>query len=134
MTNCLNRIGVAVVWLTDRDVRRGDEVRIAGRTTELTQAVVDAYRAGDYARGVELAERALALARAEFGETHPATLASLDSLAFESLEMDHRPVEEALRGSEVAMKIADPVRRHDQVFRIRDRWGHGRAVFSLAVP
>jgi hypothetical protein len=39
----------------------------------------------------------------------------------ESLEIDHRPVEEALRGSEVAMKIADPVRRHDQVFRVRDR-------------
>jgi hypothetical protein len=91
VTDCLNRIGVAVVWLTDRDVRRGDEVRIAGRTTELTQAV-------------------------------------------ESLEMDHRPVEEALRGSEVAMKIADPVRRHDQVFRIRDRCGHGRAAFGLAVP
>jgi translation initiation factor IF-2 len=75
VTDYLNRIGVAVIWLTDGDVRRGDQVRIAGRTTELTQAV-------------------------------------------ESLEIDHRPVEEALRGSEVAMKIADPVRRHDQVFRI----------------
>jgi hypothetical protein len=78
VTDYLNRIGVAVIWLTDGDVRRGDQVRIAGRTTELTQAV-------------------------------------------ESLEIDHRPVEEALRGSEVAMKIGDPVRRHDQVFRIRDR-------------
>jgi hypothetical protein len=74
----VNPIGVAVIWLTDGDVRRGDQVRIAGRTTELSQAV-------------------------------------------ESLEIDHRPVEGALRGSEVAMKIADPVRRHDQVFRVRDR-------------
>jgi hypothetical protein len=78
VTDYLKRIGVAVISLTDGDVRRGDQVRIAGRTTELTQAV-------------------------------------------ESLEIDHRPVEEALRGSEVAMKIADPVRRHDQVFRVRDR-------------
>lgn len=78
VTDYVNPIGVAVIWLTDGDVGRGDQVRIAGRTTELTQAV-------------------------------------------ESLEIDHRPVEEALRGSEVAMKIADPVRRHDQVFRIRDR-------------
>jgi hypothetical protein len=88
VTDYLNRIAVTVIGLTDRDVRRGDEVRIAGRTTELTQAV----------------------------------------------EIDHRPVEEALRGSEVAMKIADPVRRHDQVFRIRDRCGHGRAAFGLAAP
>jgi hypothetical protein len=78
VTDYLNRIGVAVIWLTDGDVWRGDQVRIAVRTTELTQAV-------------------------------------------ESLEIDHRPVEEALHGSEVAMKIGDPVRRHDQVFRIRDR-------------
>jgi putative protease len=76
VTDYLNRIGVAVIRLTDGDLRRGDQVRIAGQTTEVVQVV-------------------------------------------ESLQIDHRPVEEALRGSEVAMKIADPVRRHDQVFRVR---------------
>jgi hypothetical protein len=40
--------------------------------------------------------------------------------AVESLEIVHQPVEEALRGSEVGMKVQEPVRRHDQVFRVRD--------------
>ena len=44
------------MWLTDGDVRRGEQVRIAGRTTELSQAV-------------------------------------------ESLEIEHRPVEEACVGA-----------------------------------
>ena len=78
VTDYLNRIGVAVVRLTDGDLRVGDQVRIAGRTTEVVQAV-------------------------------------------ESLQVEHRPVEEAVRGSEVAVKVRGPVRRHDQVFRVRDR-------------
>ena len=77
VTDYLDRAGVAVIQLTDGDLRRGDRVRIAGRRTELTQAV-------------------------------------------ESLQILHQPVEQALRGSEVAMKVTDPVRRHDQVFRVRD--------------
>ena len=85
VTDYLNRIGVAVIRLTDGDLRRGDQVRIAGRTTEVAQVV-------------------------------------------ESLEIEHRPVEEALRGSEVGMKIADPVRRHDQVFRVRE--GAGPSTLS----
>jgi putative protease len=39
VTDYLNRIGVAVVRLTDGDLRVGDEIRITGQTTELTQAV-----------------------------------------------------------------------------------------------
>ncbi|MGH7268256.1 MAG: hypothetical protein ACREMB_25840 [Candidatus Rokuibacteriota bacterium] len=77
VTDYLDRIGVAVLQLTDGDLRLGDRIRIAGRATELTQAV-------------------------------------------ESLQIEHQPVEEALRGSEVAMKVQEPVRRHDQVFRVRD--------------
>jgi hypothetical protein len=80
VTDYLNRIGVAVIRLTDGDLRRGDQVRIAGRPTDVAQAV-------------------------------------------ESLQIEHRPVDEALRGSEVAIKIADPVRRHDQVFRVREGAG-----------
>ena len=80
VTDYLNRIGVVVIHLTDGDLRVGDRIRIAGRTTELMQAV-------------------------------------------ESLQIEHRSVEEALRGSEVAMKVADPVRRHDQVFRIGEGAG-----------
>jgi hypothetical protein len=38
----------------------------------------------------------------------------------ESLQIEHRGVELASRGTEVAMKVQEPVRRHDQVFRVRD--------------
>jgi translation elongation factor EF-Tu-like GTPase len=75
VTNYLDRIGVAVVRLTDGDLRVADEIRIAGRTTELTQAV-------------------------------------------ESLQLAHQAGAQASRGSEVAVKVRQPVRRHDQVFRI----------------
>jgi translation elongation factor EF-Tu-like GTPase len=80
VTDYLNRVGVAVVRLTDGDLRVGDRVRIVGRMTELTQAV-------------------------------------------ESLQIEHRAVEQAASGSEVAMKVSDAVRRHDQIFRIREGAG-----------
>ncbi|MBI4638413.1 MAG: translation elongation factor-like protein [Candidatus Rokubacteria bacterium] len=38
----------------------------------------------------------------------------------ESLEVEHRAVERAQRGSEVALKTRERVRRHDQVFRLGD--------------
>jgi len=60
VTDYLNRIGVAVIRLTDRELRVGDQVRIGGRATELTQTV-------------------------------------------ESLQIEHQPVQEAERGSEVAI-------------------------------
>jgi U32 family peptidase len=77
VTDYLNRVGVAVVRITDGDLRLGDRVKITGRTTELTQTV-------------------------------------------ESLQIAHRRVEHASRGTEVAMKVQGPVRGHDQVFRVRD--------------
>jgi hypothetical protein len=80
VTDYLDRIGVAVIQLTDGDLRVGDRVRITGQTTEVMQAV-------------------------------------------ESLQIEYRPLEKAVRGSEVALKVADPVRRHDQVFRIREGAG-----------
>ena len=39
VTDYLNRVSVAVVRLTDGDLRLGDRVKITGRTTELTQTV-----------------------------------------------------------------------------------------------
>jgi len=39
VTDYLDRIGVAVIHLTDGDLHVGDRVRIAGRATEVTQAV-----------------------------------------------------------------------------------------------
>lgn len=75
VTDYLNRIGVAVIRLTEGRLRKGDRIHIVGRATELTQTV-------------------------------------------ESMQIEHRPVEEAERGSEVAVKVVDPVRRHDQVFRV----------------
>ena len=77
VTDYLNRIGVAVIRLTEGNLRVGDRVRIAGKTSELSQVV-------------------------------------------ESLQIEHQAVQEALRGVEVAMKVQGAVRRHDQVFRIRD--------------
>ena len=77
VTDYLNRVGVAVVRLTDGDLGLGDRVKITGRATELTQTV-------------------------------------------ESLQIEHRAVDQASRGTEVAMKVQGPVRRHDQVFRVRD--------------
>ncbi len=67
VTDYLNRVGVAVVRLTDGDLRLGDRVKITGRTTEF----------------------------------HPD--GGIPS-----------------RGTEVAMKVPEPVRRRDQVFRVRD--------------
>jgi translation elongation factor EF-1alpha len=76
VTDYLDRIGVAVIRLTAGDLHVGDQVRIAGRTGELTQPV-------------------------------------------ESLQVEHRAVDQALRGSEVALKVRERVHRHDAVFLIR---------------
>lgn len=77
VSDYLNRIGVAVIRLTDGNLRVGDRVRIAGKTSEFSQVV-------------------------------------------ESLQIEHEVVREATRGAEVAMKVQETVRRHDQVFRIQD--------------
>jgi translation elongation factor EF-Tu-like GTPase len=77
VTDYLNRIGVAIVRLTDGDLHVGDHVRVAGRMSELTQTV-------------------------------------------ESLEVEHHAVEQALRASEVALKVRGRVRRHDEVLLVRE--------------
>jgi translation initiation factor IF-2 len=77
VTDYLNRIGVAVIRLMDGELRVGDEVRIAGKATELVQTV-------------------------------------------KSLQIEHQAVTHAPQGSEVALKVGDPVHRRDQVYRIRD--------------
>jgi len=38
----------------------------------------------------------------------------------ESLQVEHQAVERADRGTEVAMKVRERVRRHDEVFRVLD--------------
>jgi putative protease len=38
----------------------------------------------------------------------------------DSMQVEHRPVEHAPAGSEVALKVRERVRRHDQVSRVRD--------------
>ena len=38
--------------------------------------------------------------------------------AVESLQVDHKPVERAERGSEVAIKVRERVRRNDEVLRV----------------
>ncbi|MFQ5898277.1 MAG: hypothetical protein ACE5JN_08530 [Candidatus Methylomirabilia bacterium] len=71
------RIGVAVIHLTDGDLRIGDQIRVHGDTTDFTQAV-------------------------------------------ESLQVEHQPVQQAQRGTQVALKVRERVRRRDQVSRIRE--------------
>jgi translation elongation factor EF-Tu-like GTPase len=77
VTDYLNRLGVAIIRLAVGDLHVGDHVRIAGRTTEVTQTV-------------------------------------------ESLQVEHHAVEQALRGSEVALKVPERVRRHDEVLLVRE--------------
>lgn len=38
----------------------------------------------------------------------------------QSLQVEHRPVEQAERGTEVALRVLERVRPHDQVFRLRE--------------
>jgi translation elongation factor EF-1alpha len=38
----------------------------------------------------------------------------------ESLQVEHHTVEQALRGSEVALKVRERVRRHDEVLLVRE--------------
>ncbi|MBI4610812.1 MAG: translation elongation factor-like protein [Candidatus Rokubacteria bacterium] len=40
--------------------------------------------------------------------------------AVESLQVEHQSVDQAQRGSEVALKVRERVRLHDQVFRVRE--------------
>jgi len=77
VTGYYANIGVAVIRLTDGDLRIGDWIRICGRTTDFAQPV-------------------------------------------ESLQIEHGGVERAERGGEVALKVRERVRRHDQVLRVRD--------------
>lgn len=77
VTGYFAHIGVAVVQLTDGELRVGDQIRIRGHTTDFVQPV-------------------------------------------ESLEVDHQAVERAERGNEVALKVRERVRRHDQVLRVQD--------------
>jgi tetratricopeptide (TPR) repeat protein len=50
------------------------------RWRSLNAAVIEAYRAGDFARSAAAAEQALALARQLFGPRHPDTLTSMNNL------------------------------------------------------
>lgn len=38
----------------------------------------------------------------------------------ESLQAEHQPIQRAERGSEVAMKVHERVRQHDQILKIRE--------------
>lgn len=40
-------------------------------------------------------------------------------LTVSSMQVDHQPVEEAPAGSEVAVKLEEPVRRGDAVYRLK---------------
>ena len=71
------KIGVAAIQLTDGALQVGDQIRIHGHTTDLTQKV-------------------------------------------ESLQVEHRTIERAERGSEAALKVRERVRLHDQIFVLRD--------------
>jgi translation elongation factor EF-1alpha len=75
VTDYYTHIGVAVVRLTDGELRIGDQVRVRGRTTDFVQPV-------------------------------------------DSLQVEHRPVDRAAPGSEVALKVRERARRHDEILRV----------------
>jgi hypothetical protein len=64
VTDYLNRIGVAVIHLTDGDLHVGDQVHIAGRTTEHRQWVeslqIEHEAVAQAPRGSEVAMRVAA--------------------------------------------------------------------------
>jgi translation initiation factor IF-2 len=59
VTDYLNRIGVAVIRLTDASLRVGDRVRIAGKTSEVSQVVeslqIEHQAVQEAVRGAEVA-------------------------------------------------------------------------------
>jgi putative protease len=59
VTDYLNRLGVAVIHLTDGELHVGDQVRIGGRTTELRQSVeslqIEHQAVAEAPRGSEVA-------------------------------------------------------------------------------
>lgn len=69
------------LWLGLSSAGLGQEADVRSEWRALNQGVVSAYRDGDYRRAAELADEALALAEAAFGETHPQTLTSLKNMA-----------------------------------------------------
>lgn len=38
----------------------------------------------------------------------------------ESLQLEHQPVDRAERGTEVALKVSERVRKHDDLFRVEE--------------
>jgi tetratricopeptide (TPR) repeat protein len=82
---------------------------------QLNAQVMEAYQAGDYAKGVASAEQALQLARKVFGARHPDTLQSLNNLAMlyqaQGRYGEAEPLlKEALQGYRETLEAADGVR------------------------
>ena len=82
---------------------------------QLNAQVMEAYQAGDYAKGVASAEQALQLARQAFGPRHPDTLGSLNNLAFlyqdQGRHGEAEPLlREALQGAREVLGPAIPTR------------------------
>ena len=71
-------LALLVAWAIMTTASAGDREQ---QWQELNAQAVEAYRAGDYATGVVVAEQAMQLARQTFGPRNPQTLGSLNNLA-----------------------------------------------------
>ncbi len=75
VTHYFGKIQVAVVEITDSELRTGDTIRVAGHTTDFTQTV-------------------------------------------DSMQIDNQPVQAAKAGACIGIKVAEPVRQNDQVYKV----------------
>ena len=77
VTHYFDKIGVAVVEITEGSLSVGDQIEISGRGEEFTQTV-------------------------------------------ESMQVEHQNVETANKGETVGLKVEQPVKEGDQVFKISE--------------
>lgn len=75
VTHFFSKISVAVIKLTDGDLKVGDKIRVKGATTDFEQDIT-------------------------------------------SMQVNHKDIEEAKIGFELGMKVAEPVRENDEVYKI----------------
>jgi putative protease len=83
--------------------------------TEAKVGVVTDYYAKIGVAAVTLSDGALAVGDTVRIHGHTTDVTQ----AVESLQIEHRPVARAERGSEVALRVHERVRKHDEVLRVQ---------------
>ena len=82
--------------------------------TEEKVGIVDAYYAKIGVAGIRLTEGALQVGDQIRIHGHTTDFTQ----TVESMQVEHKPIQRAERGSEVALKVRDRVRLHDQILKV----------------